>query len=267
MYCHLFVCETYKIGSGLDDWICWHLIHRTRNYRQYSATADLQTLEFTITHAIGILVFTSRILTTDIPQPHCHFKSHMKSSCHSLIPFLPFLLNHLRLPSPELGPILDNSNSNKSKSHCDWRSVSQSVSKSWCRAPSGAHDQILVLFLWGALSDERTGLSFVYAVGPCQRSLFRVQVPWNSRPYFTVSDLRLSFSSPLTTRRVTVEVSLYNLSARTTQKQPSCWEGLFTDLLHSNGRPVVSRVRFRGNVFTELLPSNGSVRHTIIFRL
>jgi hypothetical protein len=28
----------------------------------------------------------------------------------------------------------------KSKSHCDWRSVS----KSWCRAPSGAHDQILV---------------------------------------------------------------------------------------------------------------------------
>jgi hypothetical protein len=29
-----------------------------------------------------------------------------------------------------------------SKSHCDRRSVSQSVSKSWCRAPSGAHDQI-----------------------------------------------------------------------------------------------------------------------------
>jgi hypothetical protein len=34
----------------------------------------------------------------------------MKSSCHSLIPFLPFLLNHITLPSPELGPILDNSN-------------------------------------------------------------------------------------------------------------------------------------------------------------
>jgi hypothetical protein len=28
----------------------------------------------------------------------------------------------------------------KSKSHCDWRSVS----KSWCRAPSGAHDQIFI---------------------------------------------------------------------------------------------------------------------------
>jgi hypothetical protein len=36
----------------------------------------------------------------------------------------------------------------KSKSHCDWRSVSQSVSqsvsKSWCQAPSGAHDQIFI---------------------------------------------------------------------------------------------------------------------------
>jgi hypothetical protein len=44
------------------------------------------------------------------------------------------------------------------------------------------------------------------AAGPCQRSLPRVWVPWDSRPYFTVSDLRLSFLSPPTTRRVTVEV-------------------------------------------------------------
>jgi hypothetical protein len=86
--------------------------------------------------------------------------------------------------------------------------VSQSVSKSWCRAPFGAHDQILiiiyyrltvtVLFLWGALSDERSDLSFVYAAGPCQRSLSRVRVPWDSRPYFPVSELRLP--------RVTVHV-------------------------------------------------------------
>jgi hypothetical protein len=65
---------------------------------------------------------------------------------------------------------------------------------------------VTVLYLWGALSDDRTALSFVYAVGPCQRSLFRVRVPWDSRLYFTVSDLRLPFSSPLTTRRVTVQV-------------------------------------------------------------
>jgi hypothetical protein len=58
----------------------------------------------------------------------------------------------------------------------------------------------------GALSDERTGLSFVIATGPRQRSKSRVRVPWDSRPYFTVSDSRLPFSSPPTTRRVTVEV-------------------------------------------------------------
>jgi hypothetical protein len=29
----------------------------------------------------------------------------------------------------------------------------------------------------------------------------------------------------------------------------------------SNGRPIVARVCSRGNVFTESLPSNGSIRH------
>jgi hypothetical protein len=48
---------------------------------------------------------------------------------------------------------------------------------------------VTVLFLWGALSDERTDLSFVYVTGHCQRSLSRVQVPWDSQPYFTVIDI------------------------------------------------------------------------------
>jgi hypothetical protein len=46
--------------------------------------------------------------------------------------------------------------------------VGQSVSPSWCRAQSGAHDQIFILVgkllscpYGGALSDERMGLSFV----------------------------------------------------------------------------------------------------------
>jgi hypothetical protein len=50
--------------------------------------------------------------------------------------------------------------------------------------PSGTYDQIFitcvtvtVLFLWVALSDERSDLSFVCAAGPCQRSLSRVRVP------------------------------------------------------------------------------------------
>jgi hypothetical protein len=109
----------------------------------------------------------------------------------------------------------------------------RSISKSWCRAPSGAHDPltVTVLFLWGALSDKRMGLSFVYASGPRQRSLSRARVPWVSRLYFTVSVLRLPFSSPPTTSRVTVEVfepastqafweSRYIAVARTPQKIP-----------------------------------------------
>jgi hypothetical protein len=71
-------------------------------------------------------------------------------------------------------------------------------------------DSYGLVFLWGVLSDERIiikmGLSVLYAAGPCQRSLSQVRAPSCTRPYFTVSDLRLPFSSPPTTRRVTVEV-------------------------------------------------------------
>jgi hypothetical protein len=45
--------------------------------------------------------------------------------------------------------------------------------------------------MWGALSDERTGLSFTSAAGPRQCSHCRVRVPWDSWPYFAVSDSRL----------------------------------------------------------------------------
>jgi hypothetical protein len=62
------------------------------------------------------------------------------------------------------------------------------------------------LIVWGALSDERTGLSFTIAAGARQRNHSRVGVPRDSWPYFTVSDLRLPSSSSPTTRRVTVEV-------------------------------------------------------------
>jgi hypothetical protein len=44
------------------------------------------------------------------------------------------------------------------------------------------------LLIWGALSDERTGLRFAIAAGPRQRSHSRVRVPRDSCPYFTVSD-------------------------------------------------------------------------------
>jgi hypothetical protein len=51
-----------------------------------------------------------------------------------------------------------------------------------------------------------TSLSSAVAAGPCQRIHSGVRVPWDSRPYFTVSDSRLPFLSPPTIRRATVNV-------------------------------------------------------------
>jgi hypothetical protein len=118
----------------------------------------------------------------------------------------------------------------KSQSCYGRRSVGQSV------LVPGAQDQIFNtvagLLMWGALSDVRTGLSFVTAVGLRQRSHSRIRIPRNSWPCFTVSDSRpptwrdtspflyppetgwssytsrhwVPFSSPPSTLRATVEV-------------------------------------------------------------
>jgi hypothetical protein len=46
----------------------------------------------------------------------------------------------------------------------------------------------------------------LYAVGPRQHSLSQDRIPWDLWPSFTVSDSRSPFSSPATTRWITVEV-------------------------------------------------------------
>jgi hypothetical protein len=75
--------------DGVWDWsigfIASYTFTQLGDYRQYSIVADLYTLQFTVTHALGFSVFTSRILATDLSQSHCHFKSYMKSSLHSLL--------------------------------------------------------------------------------------------------------------------------------------------------------------------------------------
>jgi hypothetical protein len=72
-------CYTYKISKNRlhmnDSRIdIYNLIFETLqelnfqlgNARNYSTTADLHTLQFTITHALGFSVFMSRILATDL---------------------------------------------------------------------------------------------------------------------------------------------------------------------------------------------------------
>jgi hypothetical protein len=48
---------------------------------------------------------------------------------------------------------------------------------------------VTVLFLWGALSDERTGLTFIYAAGPCS-AIFLWSEPLGSRDHILLSQIR-----------------------------------------------------------------------------
>jgi hypothetical protein len=100
------VLVTYTTGFRLDDCIDCILHTVLGTTGNYSTMAILHTLLLTATQALQFSAFTSRILTTDLSQSHCNFKSHMKSSWHSLIHFLPLLqfpirktrLDYSRLP-------------------------------------------------------------------------------------------------------------------------------------------------------------------------
>jgi hypothetical protein len=86
-------------------------------------------------------------------------------------------------------------------------SLSWNKAPIWCLRPDLYYCQTVAgLLMWGVLSDKRTGLSFTIVAGHRKRSHSRVRVPWDSRPYFTVSDSRLAFSSSPKNRRATVEV-------------------------------------------------------------
>jgi hypothetical protein len=127
----------------------------------------------------------------------------MKSSLNGLIPFFPFLLSYLRLPSSELDPILDNSNVKiKVKLRL---TVGQSVRKSWCHYCL----TVTVLFLWGTLSDERTGSVFCICCCP---------LPAQSSSGPSPLVLETIFYCLRFVQLKRLSLSLYNPSARATQK-------------------------------------------------
>jgi hypothetical protein len=89
--------------------------------------------------------------------------------------------------------------SSRSKSQIYVTTDGQSASMPWCQDPIWGPrpdfcfcQRVAGSLMWGALSDERTGLSLTIAAGPRQRSHSRVRVPRDSWPYFTVSDSRHS---------------------------------------------------------------------------
>jgi hypothetical protein len=51
-------------GSGSDDWIYWHFGYTLS--LNHSAIADLHNFQFTVAHALGFSVSTSRLLATDL---------------------------------------------------------------------------------------------------------------------------------------------------------------------------------------------------------
>jgi hypothetical protein len=76
--------------DGFLDWMNGFtdtLFTQLETIGNYSAIADLRTLQFTVTHALRFSVFTSRILATDFSQSHCNFESHMKSYLRRLSSF------------------------------------------------------------------------------------------------------------------------------------------------------------------------------------
>jgi hypothetical protein len=98
------------------------------------------------------------------------------------------LLSHSLTPTHPHSWLWLSIKKSKPKLCYDWLSVGQSVLASSIHL--GPKTTFLLLsvvglLMWGAVSDERMGLSFTIAAGP------RVRVPRDSWPHFTVSDLRL----------------------------------------------------------------------------
>jgi hypothetical protein len=96
-------CMAYKIGLvWMIGFIAPYTFTQLGTTGNYSAIAILHPLQFTVSHTLGFSVFTRRMLATGLSQSPCHFKSHVESSFHNLIPFLPFLLTQFSSSAPKL---------------------------------------------------------------------------------------------------------------------------------------------------------------------
>jgi hypothetical protein len=87
----------------------------------------------------------------------------------------------------QIPQLLSNPQLTFSQSQSHVTTDGQSASLSWNNAPIWDLQPdfyycqtVAGLLMWGALSDERTGLSFTVAPGPCQCRHFRVRLPWDS---------------------------------------------------------------------------------------
>jgi hypothetical protein len=205
----------------------------------YSAIADLHTLQFTVVptsvHGLHLSYPGNGFITVSLPLQITHevFFAQPNSSFAIILPTAnsgDSLSCLLQLLTAELNSVII-----LVEVEVTLRlTVSQSVSLG-VEPHVGLMTRYIFLFdncglaFWGALSDERTGLCFVYATGPCQRSFFRVRVPWDSQPYLVsqIWDfpfLRLLRLAGSRWRYCSiVRSSLYNLGAAPTENTAACW--------------------------------------------
>jgi hypothetical protein len=103
------------------------------------------------------------------------------------------------------------------------QSVSQSVSL-------GVEPQIFIkvwqlrsCFFMGLPLEREDGSVICICCWPLPAQSFSVRVPWDSQSYFTLSDLRLPFSSPPTTRRVQCRAEQINSLLPATSQHGHSW--------------------------------------------
>jgi hypothetical protein len=156
----------FELKIGFID----HFNTRLVTTLNYNAIADPHTLQISTAHAKSSVcfVFTSGSLVT---------ATNSRDSSASALTSLPAGSQlHDKVFSSQTPLQLTAASS--SNSHCDWRSVSKS--------------QIFITLwqLWSCFVGRplwrEDGPVFCICCWPCQRSLSRVQVPWYSRPYFTL---------------------------------------------------------------------------------
>jgi hypothetical protein len=139
---YIVTCRGYvTCRRGLDYVIgCIDTLYTVTGTTGNCSAITISTFYSSLLHPLVFLVFTSRILATDLYQSHCHFKSRMKSSLHSLISLLPLFpitfdcrLSQFSPATANSGTRL-NSNSNQSHSYFTTSGFPQ-MSLSWGQAP------------------------------------------------------------------------------------------------------------------------------------
>jgi hypothetical protein len=111
------------------------------------------------------------------------------------------------------------------------------------------------LFMYGALSDERTVLSFTIAVGPCQRNHSLVRVPRDPSPYSHVFLVSVTNNNGFRIRWLDLLALLYNYN--------QSWQLTINDCLRL--APFLAGLRV-SSLPREWLGSNLRIGHFFSFR-